>query len=84
MALFDKLKKVANDVVEKTNAFVEEQKLEEQLTGLTDDLQKAWTNVTAPKEDVADQIEKLAKLKESGALTEEEFNQKKAELLAKK
>lgn len=35
------------------------------------------------QEDVLAQIEKLAKLKESGILTEEEFAQKKAELLAK-
>ena len=33
--------------------------------------------------DVLEQIEKLAKLKDAGILTEEEFNQKKAVLLEK-
>lgn len=33
--------------------------------------------------DVLDQIEKLAKLKDAGILTEDEFNQKKVELLSK-
>ena len=33
--------------------------------------------------DVLDQIQKLAALKESGILSEEEFNQKKNELLSK-
>jgi len=34
-----------------------------------------------PQVDIADQIEKLGKLKEKGLLTEEEFEQKKKELL---
>ena len=34
-------------------------------------------------DDVIAQIEKLSKLKESGILSEDEFNAKKAELLAK-
>lgn len=38
-------------------------------------------NIPAP--DVADQIKKLAELKESGILTEEEFNLKKQDLLAR-
>ncbi len=37
----------------------------------------------APSEDVFETIEKLAKLKEIGAITQEEFDAKKAELLAK-
>ncbi|MDR2167773.1 MAG: SHOCT domain-containing protein [Clostridiales bacterium] len=37
----------------------------------------------APVVDIADQIQKLAGLKDAGILTEEEFNTKKAELLAK-
>jgi hypothetical protein len=35
----------------------------------------------APQMDIADQIEKLAKLKEKGLLTNEEFERKKSELL---
>lgn len=38
---------------------------------------------TQSQPDVLEQIEKLAKLKEAGILTEEEFNQKKLDLLAK-
>jgi hypothetical protein len=37
--------------------------------------------VAAPQTDIADQIEKLAKLKEKGLITEEEFQRKKDELL---
>lgn len=37
----------------------------------------------APQVDVLDQLEKLAKLKDAGILTEDEFNQKKAALLEK-
>jgi len=37
--------------------------------------------VAAPQADIADQIEKLAKLKEKGLITEEEFQRKKDELL---
>ena len=37
--------------------------------------------VAAPQIDIADQIEKLAKLKEKGLITEEEFQRKKDELL---
>ena len=45
---------------------------------------KQKTNVSAPvQQDVLGQIEKLANLKTMGILSEEEFNQKKAELLAK-
>jgi Short C-terminal domain len=33
--------------------------------------------------DIADQIKKLADLRDQGVLTEDEFQQKKAELLAK-
>ncbi len=36
-----------------------------------------------PREDVFDQIEKLAKLRDSGAITKEEFDQKKSILMAK-
>ena len=35
------------------------------------------------KEDIFEQLEKLAKLKEMGILTEEEFNTKKVDLLQK-
>lgn len=38
---------------------------------------------TQSQPDILEQIEKLAKLKEAGILTEEEFNQKKIELLGK-
>lgn len=38
---------------------------------------------TQSQPDVLEQIEKLAKLKDAGVLTEEEFNQKKAVLLEK-
>lgn len=37
----------------------------------------------APEEDVFAKIEKLAKLQEMGAITQEEFEAKKTELLAK-
>lgn len=37
--------------------------------------------VAVPQTDIADQIEKLAKLKEKGLITEEEFQRKKDELL---
>jgi len=37
--------------------------------------------VAAPQTDIADQIEKLGKLKEKGLITKEEFEQKKNELL---
>ena len=37
--------------------------------------------VAAPQIDIADQIEKLGKLKEKGLITEEEFERKKNELL---
>jgi len=39
------------------------------------------TAVAAPQGDIAEQIEKLAKLKEKGLITEEEFERKKKELL---
>ena len=38
---------------------------------------------TAPQADPMEQLEKLAKLKAAGIISEEEFNQKKADLLAK-
>lgn len=38
---------------------------------------------SAPTVDIVEQIQKLNGLKEAGILTEEEFNAKKAELLAK-
>ena len=41
------------------------------------------SNNASSGEDVLKQIEKLATLKESGIITEEEFNQKKAVLLEK-
>jgi hypothetical protein len=37
--------------------------------------------VTVPQTDIADQIEKLGKLKEKGLITNEEFERKKSELL---
>lgn len=44
---------------------------------------KAAAEAPAAQPNVLDQIEKLAALKAAGILTEEEFNQKKAELLTK-
>ena len=38
---------------------------------------------TAPAESITDQIKKLGELRDDGILTEEEFNAKKAELLAR-
>ena len=38
---------------------------------------------TAGEQDIVELLEKLSKLKEAGILTEEEFNQKKAELLSR-
>ena len=38
---------------------------------------------TAPQPDVAEQLQKLASLRDSGILTDEEFTAKKAELLAR-
>lgn len=40
-------------------------------------------SVLDDKEDVLDQIKKLGELRDSGVLTEEEFSQKKAELLSR-
>lgn len=40
-------------------------------------------NDTAGEQDIVELLEKLSKLKEAGVLTEEEFNQKKAELLSR-
>lgn len=44
---------------------------------------KVITQQEGKKEDVFEQLEKLAKLKEMGVLTEEEFNNKKVDLLQK-
>ena len=44
---------------------------------------KVITQQEGKKEDVFKQLEKLAKLKEMGVLTEEEFNNKKVDLLQK-
>lgn len=41
------------------------------------------TGTKSPREDVLDQIEKLAKLRDSGVISQEEFEQKKAILMAK-
>lgn len=51
--------------------------------GLLDLINKNKSKVeeTPTKNDVLDQLEKLAKLKESGILTDEEFNSKKSKLL---
>ena len=38
---------------------------------------------TAPAESITDQIKKLGELRDGGLLTEDEFNAKKAELLAR-
>lgn len=40
-------------------------------------------NLSSSKEHIPEQIKKLSELKEQGILTEEEFNNKKAELLAR-
>ena len=44
---------------------------------------KQAAEAPAPQNDPMEQLAKLSKLKEAGILTEEEFNQKKADLLAK-
>ncbi len=41
------------------------------------------TTPTRPGEDAFAKLEKLAKLKDMGAITQEEFNTKKAELLSR-
>ncbi len=43
----------------------------------------AYNATKAPREDVLDQLEKLAKLRDSGVISQEEFEQKKAILMAK-
>lgn len=43
----------------------------------------ASSGTKSPREDVLDQIEKLAKLRDSGVISQEEFEQKKAILMAK-
>lgn len=45
--------------------------------------QQVVVQQAAPQADPMEQLEKLSKLKAAGVITEEEFNQKKAELLAK-
>lgn len=45
--------------------------------------QKKDTNPIVPKEDIFAQIEKLAQLKEMGAITTEEYDAKKSELLSR-
>lgn len=45
--------------------------------------QQVVVQQAAPQADPMEQLEKLSKLKEAGIITEEEFNQKKADLLAK-
>ena len=45
--------------------------------------QQVVVQQTVPQADPMEQLEKLSKLKAAGIITEEEFNQKKAELLAK-
>ena len=41
------------------------------------------TPPVAPAPDLADQIRKLSELRDAGILTEQEFNAKKADLLAR-
>ncbi|HML69030.1 MAG TPA: SHOCT domain-containing protein [Clostridia bacterium] len=43
----------------------------------------ASSGTKSPREDVLDQIEKLAKLRDSGVISQEEFEQKKAILMSK-
>lgn len=45
--------------------------------------QQVVVQQAAPQADPMEQLEKLSKLKNAGIISEEEFNQKKAELLAK-
>ncbi len=64
-------------------------KFEEVRSKILDYMEKAQgnattttTSISAPKNnDVAEQLEKLAKLKESGVLTEEEFAEQKSKIL---
>ena len=50
---------------------------------ITDRIKKSEGGAKPVADDIPAQLEKLAKLKEAGILTEEEFNAKKADLLAK-
>jgi hypothetical protein len=75
------LKEAVND----ENAVVFTSKSNEAFEKLKDEIERRKSKpLTAPVHvSVADEIEKLAKLKENGHLTEDEFNEKKKELLAK-
>ena len=50
--------------------------------GKKPDKDAAITTSTQPEEDAFSKLEKLAKLKDMGAITQEEFDAKKTELLA--
>lgn len=50
---------------------------------ILDKLKKNTNQASAPQVDVVEQLDKLSKLKDSGVISEEEFNEKKAILLAK-
>ena len=50
---------------------------------ILDRIKKSEGGAKPVADDIPAQLEKLAKLKEAGILTEEEFNAKKADLLAK-
>lgn len=55
----------------------------EELKQSYNTIQSCKSSIAVNKQDIPDQIRKLAILKEEGILTEDEFNKKKTELLAK-
>lgn len=81
MAFLDKLKQAAATAKNKINEFSEENHLNETISDISDSIQKTWDDAVRP--DVLGQIEKLSKMRDEGIITEDEFQQKKTELLKK-
>lgn len=75
----DKLNNLSNNINSGFSKF--KSKVKEQAEIATNKIKKEQS--VADDEDVFEKIEKLSKLKDMGALTEEEFNLKKSELLSK-